>query len=163
VIHLDSPFITIYCQINKALFDAFYNPVVGVNIMSASFAHDLLRDMPLAPTTKLLKSLSGHIIPSLGILYALPILVNGTKVQLNFYIFDVMELDLLIGQPIEILIHEGQTGKLNTRLGKKFELSIPITHYLNAKIEQIHEQDPMEEVKVASLDDLIEPNLKDDV
>jgi hypothetical protein len=52
--------------------------------------------MPLAPTTKLLKSLSGHIVLSLGILCALPILVNGTKVHLNFYIFDVMEFDLLI-------------------------------------------------------------------
>ena len=42
VIHLDSPSISIHCQINKTPFDALYNPVVGVNIMSASFAHDLL-------------------------------------------------------------------------------------------------------------------------
>jgi hypothetical protein len=48
------------------------------------------------------------------------------------------------------------------RLGKNFELSMPITHSLNAKIEPIPEQDPMEEVKVASPDDLIEPNLEDD-
>jgi hypothetical protein len=162
VIRLDSPSITIHCQINKAPFDAFYNLVLGVNVMSTSFAHDLLRDMPLAPTTKLLKSVSGHIVSSLGILCALPILVNGTKVQLNFYIFDVMEFDLLTGQPIKRLIHQGQIGKLNIRLGKNFELSIPITHSLNAKIKPIPEQDPMEEVKVASLDDLIEPNLKDD-
>jgi hypothetical protein len=128
VIHLDSPSITINCQINKAPFDALYNSVVGVNIMSSDFAHDLLKDMPLAPTTKLLKSLLGHIVPSLGILCALPILINGTKVQLTFYIFDVMEFDLLIGQPIERLIHEGKIGKLNIRLGKNFELSIPITH-----------------------------------
>jgi hypothetical protein len=108
VIHLDSPFTTIYCQINKNSFYALYNPVVGVNIMSLIFAHDLLKDMPLAPTTKLLKSLSGHIVSSLGILCTLHILVNGTKVQvhLNFYIFDVMEFDLLIRQPIERLIHE---------------------------------------------------------
>jgi hypothetical protein len=53
-------------------------------------------------------------------------------------------------------------GKLNIRLGKNFELSVPITHSLNAKIEPIPEQDPMDKVKVASLDDLIEPNLKDD-
>ena len=59
---LDSPSISIRCQINKAPFDALYNPVVGVNIMSASFTHDLLKHMPLTPTTKLLKSLSGHIL-----------------------------------------------------------------------------------------------------
>jgi hypothetical protein len=66
--------------------------------------------MPLAPTTKLLKSILGHIVPGFRILCALPILVNGTKVYLNFYIFDVMEFDLLIGQPIERLIHEGKSG-----------------------------------------------------
>ena len=73
VIRLDSPSISIRCQINKAPLDALYNLVVGVNIMSASFANDLLKHMPLTPTTKLLKSLSGHILPSLGILYVLPI------------------------------------------------------------------------------------------
>ena len=73
VIRLDSPSIFIRCQINKAPFDALYNLVVGVNIMSASFAHDLLKHIPLTPTTKLLKSLSGHILPSLGILYVPPI------------------------------------------------------------------------------------------
>ena len=73
VIRLDSPFISILYQINKAPFDALYNPVVGVNIMSASFAHDLLKHMPLTPTTKLLKGLLGHILPSVGILYVLPI------------------------------------------------------------------------------------------
>jgi hypothetical protein len=51
VIRLDSPSTTIYCQINKDSFDALYNLVVGVNIMSSIFAHDLLKDMPLAPTT----------------------------------------------------------------------------------------------------------------
>ena len=73
-----------------------------------------------------------------------------------------MEFDLLIGQPIERLIQEGQMGKLNIRLGKNFKLSIPITHSLNAESEPIPKEDPMKEVKVASLDDLIEPSLEDD-
>jgi hypothetical protein len=72
-IHLDSPSITTHCQINKAPFDTLYNLVVDVNIMLASFVHNLLRDMPLTPITKLLKGLSGHILPSLRILYVLPI------------------------------------------------------------------------------------------
>jgi hypothetical protein len=78
IIHLDSPPIVIRCQLNKAPFDTFYNPLVGVNIMSVLFAQDFLKDMPLAPTTKLLKSLSRRIVLSLGILCALSILVNGT-------------------------------------------------------------------------------------
>jgi hypothetical protein len=39
---------------------------------------------------------------------------------------------------------------------------MPITHFLNAKIEPIPELDLVEEVVVASFDDLIEPNLEDD-
>ena len=73
-----------------------------------------------------------------------------------------MEFDLLIGQPIKRLIQEGQKVKLKIRLGKNIKLSIPITHSLNAETEPIPEEDPMEEVKVASLDDLIEPNFEDD-
>ena len=162
MICLDSPSISIHCQINKAHFDALYNPIVGINITSVSFALDLLKHKPLTTTTKLLKSLSGHILPSLGILYVLPIQVKGTKVDLSFYIFDIMEFDLLIAQAIERLIQEGQMGKLNIRLGKNFKLSIPITHSLNVESEPILKEDPMEEVKVASLDDLIKPNLEDD-
>ena len=104
VIRLESPSISIHCQINKVPFDALYNPVVGVNIMSASFGHDLLKHMPLTPTTKLPKGLLGHILPSLGILYVLSIKVKGTKVHLSFYIFDIIEFNLLIGQPIERVI-----------------------------------------------------------
>ena len=77
---------------------------MGINIMSVSFALDLLKHMPLTQTTKLSNSLSGHILSSLGILYVLPIQVKGTKVHLSFYIFDIIEFDLLIGQPIKRLI-----------------------------------------------------------
>jgi hypothetical protein len=74
----------------------------------------------------------------------------------------VVEFDVLIGQPIERLIQEGQIGKLNMKLGKNFELSMPITCSLNAKMEPLPESDPIEEVKVASLNDPIEPNIEDD-
>jgi hypothetical protein len=104
IIRLDSPSVTIQCQIDKYPFDTFYNLVVGVNIMSVAFAKKLLEDMPLIPTNKLLKSLLGHIIPSLGILCALSVILNGFHVQLNFYIFDVWEFNVLIGLPIERLI-----------------------------------------------------------
>jgi hypothetical protein len=130
--------------------------------MSASFAHDLLEYMQLTPTTKLLKSPSGHILPSLGILYVLPIQVKETLVHLSFYILDIIEFDLLIGQPIERLIQEGQTGKLNIYLGENLKLPISISHSLNTKSEPCPEPDPMEEVNVASLEALIEQNLKED-
>jgi hypothetical protein len=131
--------------------------------MSASFAHDLLEYMPLTPTTKFLKSPSGHILPSQGILYVLPILVNETLANLSFYIFDIIELDLLIGQPIERLIHEGETRKQNICLGKNLSLLMSISHSLNTESEPCLELDPMDEVKAASFKSFIESNLEDDV
>jgi hypothetical protein len=47
VIRLDSPIIPIRCQIDSDHFDALYNPVVGINIMYASLAQNLLKHMPL--------------------------------------------------------------------------------------------------------------------
>ena len=78
MIQLDSPSPCIRCQINETSFDALHNSVVGVNVMSTSFVHTLLKYTPLTPTTKLLKSLSGHMLLSLGIVYVLPIKVKGT-------------------------------------------------------------------------------------
>jgi hypothetical protein len=86
VIRLDSPSTSIQCQINLEPFKALYNPIVGVNIMSASFA--------------------------------LPIMVDEILVRMSFYIYDIIEFDLLIGQPIQRLLLEGQIGKLNICLGK---------------------------------------------
>jgi hypothetical protein len=124
IIHLDSPSTYIHCQIHREPFSALYNLVMGINIMFASFAHDLLEYMPLTPTIKLLKIPLGHILPSLGILYVLSIWVKETLVHMSFYIFDINEFDLLKGQPIERLIQEGQTGKLNICLGKNLKLPI---------------------------------------
>jgi hypothetical protein len=130
--------------------------------MSATLAELLLKDIPLVPTNKLLKSLSGRIIPSLGILCALPIYVNDFRVRLNFYIFDVWEFDVLIGELTERLIQEEQIGKINVRLGKGFKLSMPIIHSLKTKVEPFPELKSIEEVKVAFLEELIEPNLEND-
>jgi hypothetical protein len=41
VIRLDSPFISIHCQIHKDPFEALYNPVVVVNIMLKPFITQL--------------------------------------------------------------------------------------------------------------------------
>jgi hypothetical protein len=107
VIRLDSPSLTIRCLLNSDHIDALYNPVVGINIMSASLAQHLMQHMMLTPTTKLMKSLSGHIIPYLGILYIQPIQVEGILVHLSFYVFPIWDFDLLIGQPFRRLLYEG--------------------------------------------------------
>jgi hypothetical protein len=118
--------------------------------MSKSFAHTLPENFQLTPTTKFLKSLSGQILPSEGIFHLILIKVDETKVYLSFYVFDIWEFDLLIGHPIERLLHEGRKGSINVRLGKSLNFSIPITRSIHVKTELSPEQIPMEEIMLAS-------------
>jgi len=55
--------------------------------------------MPLVPINKLFKSSSGLIFESCGIARAVPIKIDKTEVHLDFYIFAILEFDLLIGLP----------------------------------------------------------------
>ena len=81
IIRLDSSSIPIHCIINTDQIRALYNLVVGVNIMSMSFAKHLIQDMVLILIIKFMRSLSRYIIPSLEILHILPIQVEGTPSQ----------------------------------------------------------------------------------
>jgi hypothetical protein len=82
---------------------------------------------------------------------------------MSFYIYDIIEFDLLIGQPIQRLLLKGQTGKLNICLGKNLQRSIPIIHSLNTESDPCPEIDPMKEIKETSLETLEQPKLEDDV
>ena len=121
-----------------------------------------LKICTLTPTTKLLKSLSGQILPSEGIFHIIPIKVDETKVYLSFYVFDICEFDLLIGHPIERLLHEGRKGSTSVNLRKSINLSIPITRLLHVKTEMSPEQDPLEEIMAASLLEASDKHLKED-
>jgi len=162
LIRLDTPHITIHYAYDSNQFDALYNPVVGINIMSQTFAHKLFGKLVLTPTTKFIKEYSGLLVPSLGIINVLPFFVEDSMVHLNFYIFDTWDFDLLIGQPFRRLLYEGQTGKLHISFGKIFKFPITISHSLNHKTESYLLPDTMEEVKAASLELLNEPDLEEE-
>ena len=68
----------------------------------------------------------------------------------------------MIGRPIERLLHEGRKGSINVSLRKSLNLSIPITCSLHVKTELILEQDPMEEIMVASLLEVSDKDLEED-
>jgi len=53
IIHFNSPSVIIKLEVDSHPFEALYNPVVGVNIMSYTFAKEFLKDKPLIPTNKL--------------------------------------------------------------------------------------------------------------
>ena len=74
--------------------------------MSWHLAHSLLGSVSLKPSGKLLKSCpEGHILECRGVASAVPISMNKMEVNLDFYIFDTLDFDLLIGYPLENLHH----------------------------------------------------------
>ena len=159
VIRLDTPPISIRCAYDSNKFDALYNPVMGINIMSKAFAHKLFGKLILTPTTRFIKKSSRRLVPCLGIVNVIPFMVEGSMVHLNFHIFNTWDFDLLIGQTFRRLLYEGQTRKLHISFGKDFKLPVTITLSLNNKTESYLLPDPMEEVKAASLELLNEPDL----
>ena len=74
--------------------------------MSEFLVKNLLGEMSLVPTNKLFKSPSGLIFECSGNARAVPIKIDKSVVHLDFYIFAILEFDLLIGYPLEKLFQE---------------------------------------------------------
>jgi hypothetical protein len=79
-------------------------------------AYTLLGNVTLRPSDKLIKScLSGHILVCQGVACAVPLLVDKIKVNLDFHVFDVLSLDLLLGPHTEKLL-DASRGSLDKNL-----------------------------------------------
>ena len=63
------------------------------------------------------------------------IVINKVHVLLNFYIFDVEDIDPLLGYPLMRFIDGFHSGHLKGQIGKNLNLSIPYLGSINAKIE----------------------------
>ena len=94
---------TIPCSLRGTTIEALHDPTIETNIMSEFLAETLLDKKPLVSTNKLFKSPLGLIFECCGIARAMPIKIDKTEVHLDFYIFSILEFDLLIGYPLEKL------------------------------------------------------------
>jgi hypothetical protein len=87
--------------------------------------------------------------------------VYDMSIHLSFHICDIKEFGLLIGYPLEKILKEGHTGKLDVCLGKTIKVPLHFSHSILTKTEPSPEPDPMEEVNEASLEHIIESNQED--
>ena len=78
------------------------------------------------------------------------VVINKVHVLLNFYIFNVEDIDLLIGHPLMRFINGLHSRHLKGQIGKNLNLSIPYVGSINAKVEPNPETDPLEEVMAAT-------------
>jgi len=160
VIRLLSYFTTIRCLISRTPVDSLYDPSVGASVMSTNLASTLLGEEPLVPTKKFLKLPFGELVKSCGLAQNMSVVINKVHVLLNFYIFDVEDIDLLIGHPLMRFIHGLHSGHLKGQIGQNLNLSIPYVGSINAKIESNPKTDPIEEVMAVAQLEASQPNLE---
>ena len=90
------------------------------------------------------------------------VVINKVHVLLNFYIFDVEDIDLLSGHPLMRFIDGYYSGHLKGEIRNNLNLSIPYVGSINAKIEPKSKTDPMEEVMAATHLEASHPNLEEE-
>ena len=71
------------------MVDVLYNPTVGANIMSASFASAYFGNEPLAPTNKSLRVAPRSSMKGRGILHSAKLHHGDVVMALDFHIFDI--------------------------------------------------------------------------
>ena len=75
-----------YSSIGDAIpQDTFYDPRVGVNVMSKTLADHIASEAPLTLSRKHLKWIDGQIVGSQGILRVVLVKMSTNKVYLDFH------------------------------------------------------------------------------
>ena len=116
------------CSIGDAVpQETFYDPRVGVNVMSKTLANHIASEEPLTFSRKHLKWIDGQIVESQGILRVVPMKMSTNKVFLDFHVFDIPEGEefVLIGRPIEPVVNpNGDRATLEVKVAKKESRSV---------------------------------------
>jgi hypothetical protein len=71
------------------MVETLYNPTVGANIMSASFATTYFGNEILAPTIKSYRIAPRARLEGLGILHNISLYHNNIEVAIDFHVFDI--------------------------------------------------------------------------
>jgi hypothetical protein len=133
------------CSMKGITIEGYLYPAMKVNILPWHLVYTLLGNVTLIPSDKLLKScLSGHILECRGVACAVPLLVDKIKVNLDFHVFDVLDLDLLLGSHIEKLL-DASRGSLDKKLRETVSATTPLFSE-NSRVTSLPKQNPFEEV-----------------
>jgi hypothetical protein len=128
-----------------------------MNIISKSVAEGLCPNEFMIPSHKLLRLPSGVTLESYGVIRSIPLRIGGFEYRLDFHVYDISDAFLLIGVPYGTLFQERPNKSLlNLKLGNS-PITISLARSHNAIVEPKLEQDPLEEVLMASLEEMAEP------
>ena len=88
-IQIWTPSLPIQCKVFRIMVDLLYNPIVGANLMSASFTCTYLGDEALAPTSKHFRVSPRLNLKGLGILHNITVHHNNVEMALDFHVFEI--------------------------------------------------------------------------
>ena len=88
-IQIHTPSSTIHCKIWGIWVDVFYNPSIGANLMSTTFASSYLDEKPLAPIVKSHRSSPRTSQKGVGILHDTILHHGDIEVALDFHVFEI--------------------------------------------------------------------------
>jgi hypothetical protein len=144
-IRISSPSLIVPCSVRGITVEAHCNPIMEVNILPWLLAETLLGNVMLAPSDILLKSCpSGHVFECRGIARAMPLIIDGIKAILDFHIFDVLDLDLLLGSPVKTFL-DISLGSLDHKL-RKLASTTSIIGPGPLLVKPLPKQDPLEKM-----------------
>ena len=113
--------------------------------------------MPLDPTDRLFRSPSGLFFECRGIARAVPVKIDKIEVRLDFYVYPIVDFELLIGFPLENLLQEKSSqGSLSYEFGET-AFTPPITYLEIPMVEHHDDHNLFEETMLAS--PFISPNI----
>jgi hypothetical protein len=163
VARIIAPSDVLTCIINKTTIEAHYSPTVGMNIISKALAETLCLNKSSIPSHKLLRIPSRVTLESYGAIRSIPLHIRGSEYRLDFHIYDISNMSLLIGVPLGMLFRErAKQGLLNLKLGSS-PIVVSLARSNNTIVEPKPEQDPIEDVLMASLEDMAQPALDDEL
>ena len=91
------------------IVEALHDPAAEVCILPEYLLDTLVGNKPLTPTNKYFKSPSGLFFECRGIARDMPIIGDKIEMHLDFYIYDILDFDLLLGYPLDkfLISHQG--------------------------------------------------------
>jgi hypothetical protein len=148
-IQIRAPSFPIHCKIQGDWVEVLYNPTVGANLMSHSFALAHLSQERRLPTVRTFRNGPRSNLTGLGLLHNITLHHEDVELALDFHIFDIEDFDILIGHPLEkLFLDPPQTGELDVKVGRDM-FTFPITRAKNSISEPLpHLCMPVEEVSV---------------
>jgi hypothetical protein len=133
-----------------------------MKVISKALAKKLCPNEAMIPAHKLLRILSRVTLESYGVMRSIPLHLKGSEYHLDFHIYDILDTFLLIGVPLGTLFREQpKHGLLNLNLGNS-PIVVPLARSNNMIVESKPEQDPIEDVLMASLEVMAQLALDDE-